>query len=267
MAKKSATKPTARKKSPAKSKSQGKKTPADPRPYPRLEPDQPLDRFAPADYNPRKPLNPGDPEFERLKRSIEQFGQVQVLVGNVRTGRLVGGHQTRRVLDYLNRDKADVMVIDEPAEREQSLNVALNRIQGGWDVAQLDDLLHGLLDLDADLVDLAGFDATNLDAQLADLNRELGELDQSSEEANGVREDESPDPPSDPVTNPGDLIRLGDHRLLCGDSTNADDVKRLMDGAKADLLLTDPPYGVSYVGGTSDALVVEMDARQAARQS
>jgi len=64
-----------------------------------------------------------------------------------------------------------------------------------------------------------------------------------------IVEDEVPEPPVDPITKAGDLWTLGDHRLLCGDSTKADDVERLMDGVKADIMFTDPPYGVDYSGG------------------
>jgi site-specific DNA-methyltransferase (adenine-specific) len=68
-----------------------------------------------------------------------------------------------------------------------------------------------------------------------------------------------PEPPTNPITQPGDLWTLGTHRLLCGDSTKSEDVERLMDGAKADMVLTDPPYGVSYIGKTKDALKVKND--------
>jgi site-specific DNA-methyltransferase (adenine-specific) len=71
--------------------------------------------------------------------------------------------------------------------------------------------------------------------------------------------DDVPEPPVTPITQPGDLWLLGEHRLLCGDSTKAEDVERLMAGAKADMVLSDPPYGVSYVGKTKDALKVEND--------
>ena len=75
-----------------------------------------------------------------------------------------------------------------------------------------------------------------------------------------VVEDEVPEPPADPITKPGDLWILGEHRVLCGDSTKAEDVGRLMAGAKADLWLTDPPYNVDYTGKTKDALKVENDS-------
>jgi DNA modification methylase len=74
-----------------------------------------------------------------------------------------------------------------------------------------------------------------------------------------IVEDEVPEPPVDPITNAGDLWILGEYRLLCGDSTKAEDVGRLMDGAKADLWLTDPPYNVDYTGKTKDALKVTND--------
>lgn len=75
-----------------------------------------------------------------------------------------------------------------------------------------------------------------------------------------VLEDEVPEPPVDPITKPGDLWILGDHRVLCGDSTKAEDVGRLMDRSRADLMLTDPPYNVDYTGKTKDAMKVANDS-------
>ncbi len=71
--------------------------------------------------------------------------------------------------------------------------------------------------------------------------------------------DEAPEPPEEPETKPGDLYALGEHRLLCGDATSATDVERLMAGALAQAMWTDPPYGVDYVGKTKDALTIEGD--------
>lgn len=77
-------------------------------------------------------------------------------------------------------------------------------------------------------------------------------------------EDAVPDAPADPVTRPGDLYLLGNHRLLCGDSTNVTDVERLMDGEKADMAWTDPPYNVAYEGKTKEKLTIENDQMDAA---
>jgi DNA modification methylase len=104
-----------------------------------------------------------------------------------------------------------------------------------WDEDILAAQLQGLLTDDEALLEAAGFD----EDELAEL---LGDLD--DDEPGEITEDEVPEPPVDPITKPGDLWVLGRHRVLCGDSTKADDVARLMGGAKADLLLADPPYGI-----------------------
>lgn len=87
-----------------------------------------------------------------------------------------------------------------------------------------------------------------------------GELNSIVPSSTEIEEDEVPEPPVEPVTKPGDIIILGEHRLLCGDSTVITDVERLMDGEKADLNWTDPPYNVAYEGKTKDALRIENDS-------
>lgn len=120
------------------------------------------------------------------------------------------------------------------------------------------DPLGAMADADADklraLLDDVHIDSPAVLEMLEDLSNEHG-----SSVAGDVVEDEVPEPPIDPITKPGDLWILGEHRLLCGDSTKAEDVERLMAGAKADMVLSDPPYGVSYVGKTKNAMKVEND--------
>lgn len=84
----------------------------------------------PADYNPRKDLRPGDPEYEKLKRSIEQFGYVEPVIWNTTTGRVVGGHQRLKVLQDMGMTEVDCVVVELDEEHEKALNVALNKISG-----------------------------------------------------------------------------------------------------------------------------------------
>lgn len=87
----------------------------------------------PADYNPRKDLKPGDKEYEKLKRSIEQFGYVEPVIWNKTTGRVVGGHQRLKVLIDMGMTEVDCVVVELSEEKEKALNVALNKISGEWD--------------------------------------------------------------------------------------------------------------------------------------
>ena len=91
----------------------------------------------PADYNPRKDLKAGDPEYEKLKRSIEQFGYVEPVIWNKVTGRVVGGHQRLKVLLDMGITEVECVVIEMDAEKEKALNIALNKISGDWDKEKL----------------------------------------------------------------------------------------------------------------------------------
>ena len=92
-----------------------------------------LDELIPADYNPRKDLQPGDPEYEKLKRSIQEFGYVEPVIWNKQTGHIIGGHQRWKVLRDLGITELDCVVVDFDIEKEKALNVALNKISGDWD--------------------------------------------------------------------------------------------------------------------------------------
>ena len=121
----------------------------------------PIERLSPAAYNPRKDLRPGDPEYDRLKRSIERWDSVEPLVWNERTGNLVGGHQRLKILAARGDTDVDVSVVDLDPQEEKALNVALNKISGEWDLPKLTELLSSLSG--------AGFDATLTGFNLKDL--------------------------------------------------------------------------------------------------
>lgn len=192
----------------------------------------------PADYNPRKDLKPGDPEYEKLKRSIEQFGYVEPVIWNEKTGRVVGGHQRLKVLTDMGITEVDVVVVDMDTEKEKALNIALNKISGEWDTEKLALVIADLQGTDFD-VSLTGFDPEELE----DLFRD--------DVKGGVKEDDfdvEAELKKPTFSKAGDLWMLGAHRLFCGDSTNPETFDLLMNGKKANLVVTDPPYNVDYKG-------------------
>ncbi len=199
-----------------------------------------VEQINPAPYNPRQDLKPGDPAYEKLKRSVMEFGYVEPLVWNQRTGHLVGGHQRFKVLLAQGLQGVEVSVVDLPLEREKALNIALNKIQGAWDDDKLATLLEELTRLPDFEVSLTGFDLPEISA-LFDWQQDLQEDEFDIEAAVAAIEA--------PITQPGDCIELGPHRLLCGDSAKASDLQRLLGEARAQLLFTDPPYNVAYYGG------------------
>jgi site-specific DNA-methyltransferase (adenine-specific) len=126
------------------------------------------------------------------------------------------------------------------------------------------------LDHDTIAVQDAGWDLDMLKVELEELEKANFSLDLtgfSLEEVGAlfndrhldIEDDDVPEPPAEPRTKPGDIWVLGEHRLMCGDSTKPEDVAMLMDGARADLWLTDPPYNVNYKGGTEKALKIQND--------
>lgn len=116
-----------------------------------------VSKLNPAKYNPRKDLKRGDAEYEKLKRSIEQFCYVEPVIWNKATGRVVGGHQRLKVLVDSGLTEVDCVVVELSEENEKALNIALNKINGEWDTDKLAMLISDLQGSDFD-VSLAGFD-------------------------------------------------------------------------------------------------------------
>jgi ParB-like chromosome segregation protein Spo0J len=101
----------------------------------------PLEKLNPARYNPRKDLKPGDPEYEKLKKSMETFGYVEPIVWNKRTENIVGGHQRLKILQEQAHTEIECVVVDLDETQEKALNVALNKVSGEWDLPKLADLI------------------------------------------------------------------------------------------------------------------------------
>lgn len=192
----------------------------------------------PADYNPRKDLKPGDAEYEKLKRSIEQFGYVEPVIWNKTTGRVVGGHQRLKVLMDMGMTEVDCVVVEMDEDKEKALNIALNKISGDWDKDKLALLIADLQGADFD-VSLTGFEPAEIDDLFKDTLKD------------GVKDDDfdvGAELEKPTMTKPGDIWTLGRHRLICGDSTKAETYDLLMGSTKANLVITDPPYNVNYEG-------------------
>lgn len=194
----------------------------------------------PAEYNPRKTLTPEDAEYQKIKNSIDKFGYVDPVIIN-RDGTIIGGHQRCNVLAELGYTEIDVVVVDLNKEDEKALNVALNKITGEWDPIKLKDILTDL-DLGGYDISLTGFTTQEFEelVQLNDFEPEVMEDEYDLEQA--LEESQE----AGPVIKQGEIWQLGRHRLMCGDSTKITDVQKLMNGEKADLVITDPPYNVNY---------------------
>lgn len=192
----------------------------------------------PAEYNPRKELKSGDSEYEKLKRSLEQFGYVEPVIWNKTTGRVVGGHQRLRVMKDMGLTEVECVVVELPEDKEKALNIALNKISGEWDKDKLALLISDLQGTDFD-VSLTGFEPAEIDDLFKDT------LKDGVKDDNFNVEEELQKPT---FSKTGDLWMLGRHRLVCGDSTKPETFELLMNGIKANLTITDPPYNVNYEG-------------------
>lgn len=207
-----------------------------------------INKLIPATYNPRKDLKPDDAEYIKIKNSIVKFGFVSPLVIN-KDMTVIGGHQRLKVLKDLGITEVECIVVDLDKTNEKALNIALNKIQGDWDEDKLEALLQELKLEEFDM-NLTGFDFDEVDEILNDINgtkEDNFDVDSAYEEI------------EEPITKPGDIWILGNHRLMCGDSTHKDDIMRLMNNQDADMILTDPPYNVDYVGKTAEALKIKND--------
>lgn len=124
-----------------------------------------LKKMNPAAYNPRVTLTEDMPEYKALKASLEEFGEVEPIVWNKRTGNIVGGHQRYNVLLSMGVKKAMVSVVDLPEKEEKALNVALNKVSGDWDEEKLREVLESL---EADNIQLTGFNMDEIALLLED---------------------------------------------------------------------------------------------------
>ena len=195
----------------------------------------PVDELRPAAYNPRKKLKAGDKEYEKIKNSILEFGYVEPIIVNYDMT-VIGGHQRLTVLKDLGYTEVQCVVVHiEDEHKVKALNIALNKITGAWNEQLLADLLVDLQSVDFN-TDLTGFEAPEIEQLFSKVhNKDIKEDDFDVEE-------ELKNPP---ISRKGDIWLLGRHRVICGDSTLPETYTKLMEGRRANLVLTDPPYNVN----------------------
>ena len=195
----------------------------------------PVAALKPYDKNPRGIT---EDALAGLRFSLERFGYVDLLVVNKRNMEIIAGHQRLKVLMAAGVEKVPCVLVDVDDMMQQTMNLALNNqaIAGYWTQALIPILEKLRQEDDADYIGL----------RLKELREECNALE--VEELGKTLPDDIPAPPKEAITRVGDLWILGEHRLLCGSSTNSADVCKLMDGRKAQLLATDPPYMVDYTG-------------------
>lgn len=223
---------------------------------------QPVKRLADLTPDPRNANRGTERGAGMLEASLRQYGAGRSVLVD-KHGVVIAGNKTVEAAASIGLDRVRVietdgteLVVVQRTDLDlaqdvhaKALGVADNRVaQVGleWDAAVLQSLV-------ADGADLSGLFT----------EKELAEVIQTETTGGLTDPDDVPEPPANPITQPGDLWTLGTHRLLCGDSTKAEDVARLMDGAKADMMLTDPPYNVAYEGGSKKRTAIANDSMDA----
>lgn len=200
----------------------------------KIIPRNPKDLIA-AEYNPR---SLSEEQFSTIKDSLKRFGFVDPVIVNKHPDRndiIIGGHQRVKVAKSLDFEEVPTVELNLTLEQEKELNIRLNKNTGSFDF----DMLANHFETD-DLIEW-GFSPEELD---------FFEVEEDEPE---VEEDDfDEEPPEEPKTELGRIYQLGNHRLMCGDSTSEEDVKRLMNGELADMAFTDPPYGVSYTNNMNN---------------
>lgn len=197
-----------------------------------------VSELVPREKNPRV----NDDAAEALAETVQAVGWGAPPLIQKSTGMVIAGHTRLKAAARLGLERLPVRIVDVDDRRAKALALADNRIGelAEWDTPAL---AEDLSEFSFEELEALGFDQDYLDA-LGD------ELDDLSHE--DLEQDEVPDPPKEPITRPGDVWVMGPHRLRCGDCRELEDVA-------ADCLITDPPYGVNYVGGTKDALTIQND--------
>ena len=197
-----------------------------------------IEKLIPYHNNPRK-----DQAVDKVASSINEYGFQQPIVVD-KNMVLIVGHTRLMGAKKLGLKKVPVTIANLSESKAKAYRIADNRLNedSAWDFDLLDIEIKNLLDDDYN-IDLLGFDSSELDKFL------------KNDEEYLTDEDEVPEPPREPISKLGDIYKLGEHRLMCGDSTILENINKLMDNQKADVVFTDPPYGMKLNADWSSAKI------------
>jgi site-specific DNA-methyltransferase (adenine-specific) len=189
------------------------------------------------------PGNPRKGDVDAVAKSLERFGQRKPIVARKDDGTIIAGNHTWQAAKKLGWNEIAVAFVGDDDVTAKAYALADNRTAelGSYDEQALIDLIEEVHAVVPEFVRDAGWS----DDAIAELVAKI----ESEQPLKEIDEDEIPEPPVEPITKLGDIWQLGRHRLMCGDSTDEIQVTKLMNGEKADMVFTDPPYGVSYTGG------------------
>lgn len=204
--------------------------------------EKPINEVIPYEKNPR--IN--DNAVPAVMKSIEEFGfKVPIVID--KNGTIVTGHTRLKAAKKLGMKTVPCIVADDlTPEQIKAFRLADNKVAEAaeWDMELLNEELDGIVD-----IDMSDFNFSDI-------------TDSPSSEDVVEDDDENIELPSEPKTRLGDIWVIGRHKLMCGDATSEDVLKRLMGGDKADMYLTDPPYNVAYKGKTEDKLTIQNDSME-----
>jgi len=212
----------------------------------------PIADIKPHPNNPR--IHP-DSAIEKLQRSIQEFGFVNpVLIS--KDGILLAGHARIKASKSQKLEHVPALILDLEGAKADAYLIADNKLQEEteWDLPVLKDLL-GELDTGEFPLEITGFELPEIE----DLITSVGDMGDKEAADDGFDEDAALEDIEEPISQPGDIWLLGNHRLMVGDATNPDHLAKLMDGRLADMVFTDPPYNVAYEGKTEAALRIQND--------
>jgi len=185
-------------------------------------------------------------EMQKLRHSLDRWGLVEPIVVRKAHNTIIGGHQRLEAAKALGLKRVPVVFLDISEQEAKALGIALNKIEGEWDLPKLGALLEELRDLPDLDETLTGFDTNELENLLAELERQQQPkpFEESFDLAAEMLQAQRNSAPT--RVKPGETWQLGRHRLYCGDSLAAGALERLCGGKKVDLVLTDPPYGIGF---------------------